>query len=255
MSTIDERRERASAGVAIGHDPGAWYDGFARPRVVLQPIAAPSVLGLFGFAGATLIVASNLAGWWGSDASTAYLAPFAATFGGLAQFMAGMWSFRARDVLATAMHGMWGSFWIAWGILNLLIATKTLTGPTPPYHFPALGFWFLALGVITVSGMFAALAEGNLGVTAVLGTLAAGSGIVAGGLIAGSHGWTQVAGWVFVVSAGLAWYTATAMMLKAAYGRVVLPLGKTDRAANIPGETPTTPIQLEWGEPGVKMGQ
>ena len=60
---------------------------------------------------------------------------------------------------------------------------------------------------------------------------------------------------MFVVSAGLAWYTATAMMLKATYGRIILPLGKTDRAANIPGEAPTTPIQLEWGEPGVKMGQ
>src|SRR5205823_13948107 len=118
MSTIDERRERTSAGVAREHDGDGWYEGFARPRVVLQPIAAPSVLGLFGFAGATLIVASNLAGWWGSETSTPYLAPFAATFGGLAQFMAGMWSFRARDVLATAMHGMWGAFWIAWGILQ-----------------------------------------------------------------------------------------------------------------------------------------
>ena len=109
--------------------------------------------------------------------------------------------------------------------------------------------------VITVSGTFAALAEGNLGVTGVLGTLAAGSGIVAGALIAGSHTWTQIAGWVFVVSAGLAWYTATAMMLKATYGRVVLPLGKTDRESNVPGGEPTRPIQLEWAEPGVKMGQ
>jgi len=255
MGSIEERHERASAGVALNHDPDAWYEGFARPRVVLQPIAAPSVLGLFGFAGATLIVASHLAGWWGSETSTPYLAPFAATFGGLAQFMAGMWSFRARDVLATAMHGMWGGFWIAWGILNLLIATKALPAPTPAYHFPALGFWFLALGVITLSGVFAAFAEGNLGVTAVLATLAAGSGIVAGALIAGSNGWGKVAGWVFVVSAGLAWYTATAMLLKASYGRVVLPLGKTDREANVPGGQPTRPIQLEWGEPGVKMGQ
>jgi len=65
MSTIDERRERASAGVALAADTDGWYGDFARPRVFLQPIAAPSVLGLFGFAGATFIVASNLAGWWG----------------------------------------------------------------------------------------------------------------------------------------------------------------------------------------------
>jgi len=33
--------------------------------------------------------------------------------------MAGMWAYRARDAVATAMHGMWGSFWIAYGILNV----------------------------------------------------------------------------------------------------------------------------------------
>src|SRR2546423_2128868 len=112
MSTIDERRERASAGVALHDDGGGGDEGFARPRVVLQPIAAPSVLGLFGFAGATLIVASNLAGWWGSDASTAYLAPFAATFGGLAQFMAGTWADPPRGVPPTPRPGPWGSLFI-----------------------------------------------------------------------------------------------------------------------------------------------
>jgi len=32
--------------------------------------------------------------------------------------VAGMCAYRARDAVATAMHGMWGSFWIAYGILN-----------------------------------------------------------------------------------------------------------------------------------------
>src|SRR2546421_6959933 len=131
MSTIDERRERASTGVALNAAPGGWYGDFARPRVFLQPIAAPSVLGLFGFAGATFIVAANLAGWYGNTSTPGYLFPFALAFGGIAQFAAGMWSYKARDAVATAMHGMWGSFWIAYGILQLLIATKVLpTGAT-----------------------------------------------------------------------------------------------------------------------------
>src|SRR5437763_13458414 len=113
MRTSDERRERASAGVVQPADTDRWYGEFARPRVVLQPIAAPSVLGLFGFAGATFIVAANLAGWYGNSATPGYLAPFAAFFGGLAQFTAGMWAYRARDAVATAMHGMWGAFWLA----------------------------------------------------------------------------------------------------------------------------------------------
>jgi succinate-acetate transporter protein len=228
-------------------------DGVAT-RVFLQPIAAPSVLGLFGFAGATFIVASNLAGWWGTPESGLALAPFAAMFGGLAQFLAGMWAYRARDAIATAMHGMWGAFWLAYGILNILIAAHALTPPTPWYHNPELGFWFFALAAITASGSLASLAE-SISLFAVLSTLAAGSGVAAGAFIYGSHGWVQVAGWLFVISAGFAWYTATAMMLAAAGAMVVLPLGKYKRAANVPGGKPVRPIELEWAEPGVKMGQ
>ena len=251
MSTIDERRERAAAGVPLHED--AWRDGFARPRVVLQPIAAPSVLGLFGFAGATLIVAANLAGWFGNADTPLYLAPFAAFFGGLAQFMAGMWAYRARDAVATAMHGMWGSFWLAYGLLNILVATHQL--PTGTTMDQALAFWFIALGAITASGTLGAMLEGNGAVTAVLSTLATGSILAAIGLYTASKGWQHTAGWVFVFSAGFAWYTATAMMLKAAAGRVILPLFKLGAETNVPGRQPTEPIQLAWAEPGIKHGQ
>jgi succinate-acetate transporter protein len=230
-------------------------NGNAAPRIFLQPIAAPSVLGLFGFAGATFIVAANLAGWYGNHTtSPLYLAPFAAVFGGVAQFLAGMWAYRARDALATAMHGMWGSFWIAYGILNVLLATHSLAAPKVWFHQPELGYWFFALALITGSGALASLAE-SLGLFAVLATLAVGSGIAAGAFLYGSEGWATVAGWVFVFSAGFAWYTATAMMLAATYGKTILPLGKYKREANVPGGHAMHPIEIEWAEPGVRMGQ
>jgi uncharacterized protein len=246
MSTLEERRAVASAGVQD-------QDGFAT-RVILQPLAAPSILGLAGFAGATFIVASNLAGWWGTPKSPLALAPFAAMFGGLAQFMAGMWAYRARDALATLAHGTWGSFWLAYLILNILVGTHVVAEPTPWYHNPEVGFWFFALGITTAIAAVAALAE-SLGLVAVLGTLAAGSGITAGAFIYGSLGWAQAGGWVFVISAGLAWYMVAAMLLAATFGRTVLPTFKYKRAANVPGRRPTRPIELEWAEPGVKMGQ
>jgi len=249
MSTIDSSRRQTDLDIARD----APRDGVAT-RVFLQPIAAPSILGLFGFAGATFIVASNLAGWWGTPESGLALAPFAAMFGGLAQFLAGMWAYRARDAVATAMHGTWGAFWLAYGILYVLVAAGALSAPKPWYHNPEVGFWFFALAGVTASGALASLAE-SLGLFAVLSTLAAGSGILAGAFIYGSHGWTEVAGWVLVISAGFAWYVATAMMLAAAGGRVVLPLGKLSRAANRPGGRVTRPIELEWAEPGIRMGQ
>jgi hypothetical protein len=248
MSTLE--RQSATYSPAAGNGSHAF-----EPRVFLQPIAPPSILGLFGFAAATFIVAANLAGWYGNHTtSPLYLAPFAAVFGGIGQFLAGMWAYKARDGLATAMHGMWGSFWIAYGILNILLATHALAAPAVWYKQPEVGYWFFALAIITASGAVASLAE-SFGLFAVLASLAAGSGILAGAFLYGSEGWATVAGWVLVFSAGFAWYTATAMMLANTTGRTILPLFKPSAKANKPGAQPMHSIELEWAEPGIKHGQ
>src|SRR5919202_1749737 len=85
-------------------------------QVYLQPIAAPSILGLYGFAASTFIVAAHLAHWYGDPRNHIqtfqYLVPFCFAFGGIAQLAAALWAYKARDGLATAMHGAWGAFWI-----------------------------------------------------------------------------------------------------------------------------------------------
>src|SRR3954453_12444417 len=130
MSTIDERRDRASAGVAL-RDEDVWRDGFARPRVFLQPIAAASALGLAGFSVATLMVSLIQAGWLGHWSDMGVVGLFAMTFGGIAQFAAGLWSFKARDIVATVAHGMWGSFWLAFGLLQIFISPGRSRRPFP----------------------------------------------------------------------------------------------------------------------------
>jgi hypothetical protein len=232
-----------------------WEDGFARPRVVLSPYAAPSVLGLYGFAAATFMVALHLTGVYGGAKTNGELWPFAAMFGGVAQFLAGMWAFRVRDTIATAMHGMWGSFWIAFGIFNLLVMWGKLPdNPAGSVSDPAFAMWFWTLMAITAAGALAAIAE-SFALFSVLGTLAVGSLLLAIGLSAGSTGWVKISGWVLVASAILAWYTATAIMMLSGAGKVILPLGKPMKEANMPGGRPVKPIQLEWAEPGVKKGQ
>lgn len=234
------------------HTLEGWRDN---TRVFLQPIAAPSILGLFGFAAATFIVAAHLAGWYGDSDSPIYLAPFAAVFGGVAQFAAGMWAYRARDGLATAMHGMWGSFWIAFGLLYLFDATGVLTIPTG--EFSELAFWFFALAAITAAGMIASLAE-NLGLTLTLAALATGSALLGVGLLTGggfASGWVEAGAWVLIGSAVAAFYTASAMMVESTFGRVILPLGQTRKSANVPGRIAHQPIEFELGEPGVRHGQ
>src|SRR5919198_1326377 len=60
---LSERQ--AQDGGSVSGAPEPARDGVTT-RVVLQPVAAPSILGLYGFAGATFIVAANLAGWYGT---------------------------------------------------------------------------------------------------------------------------------------------------------------------------------------------
>jgi succinate-acetate transporter protein len=217
-------------------------------RAVLQPIAAPSILGLYAFAGSTFIVSAHLAGWYGGPDTPLYLLPFAAVFGGVAQFAAGMWAYKARDGIATAMHGMWGSFWVGFGLLEILIAA----GVIPPNEgsFPGFAYWFIALAAITLMGTIAAAAE-NLALTSVLGVLTAGASAAAIAEFLGTppgEGWTAIAGYTFMISAILAWYTASALMFEGV-GRPILPVGLTKQAKQMPDVNPGE------GEPGVAKGQ
>jgi uncharacterized protein len=255
MSTIEQRRERASAGVAL-RDEDVWRDGFARPRVFLQPIAAPSALGLAGFSVATLMVSLIQAGWLGSWSDMGVVGLFALTFGGIAQFAAGMWSYKARDVVATVAHGMWGAFWIAFGLLQILTLTGKLPAPVPGHPNTALGLWFMGLAYMTGIIAFAALFE-SLGIAAVLWTLAVGSGLSAAGwfLTGIGSGWLGAGGVLFVVSAGLAAYMVLAMCLTAATKHTILPTGHYKKEANVPGRQPLEAVELPWAEPGIKQGQ
>lgn len=248
-----------SSGSGVGasgaeKDPESYEAWSERSRLVITPVAAPSILGLFGFAGATFMVASNLAGWWGNAfTSPLILAPFVIFFGGLAQLLAAMWSYRARDGLATAMHGTWGSFWLAWGLLNLGVVGGFI--PLTATTSEAFGFWFIVLALITLFGSIAALGQ-NLGLFLTLALLTAGSALLAAGLIGVAPGVITAAGWVLVASSAAAFYTAAAMMLEQSYGgRVILPVGRWSLRDNIPGRLRARPIGYASGMPGVRPGQ
>ena len=192
-------------------DPNELARRNAAARIYLQPIAAPSILGLYGFAGATFMVAAYMAGWYGGADTLLYLLPFVAIFGGVAQFLAGMWAFKARDGLATAAHGTWGSFWIAFGLLYLLVAAGKIAAP--PMLSPALGYWFIVLAAITWTCSLAAFAE-SVGLASVLIVLAVGSTLEAIARLTGMSGIQIAAGYAFVISAIIAWWVASAMILK-----------------------------------------
>jgi succinate-acetate transporter protein len=119
---------------------------------------------------------------------------------------------------------------------------------------PELGYWFFALAAISLAGALASLAE-SLAITSVLLPLTVGVALLGVFYTVGGTGWEKAGGYVTMASAFTAFYTATAMMLASTFGRVIFPLGKYRREANVPGGRLTYPIEFALGEPGVKQGQ
>ena len=263
IMAVDPRFERPAATGNGGTHARAWEDlavaedhqgWLSRSRVFLTPIAAPSIMGLFGFMIATLMLGAWQAGWYGTALTPVIIWPFALTAGGILQAIAAVASFRARDGVAVAAHTAWGAFWIGWGILELLVTMKVL----PPIPLgaanPSFAFWFIALTLVTSFAALGALGQ-SLGLFTVLSTLAAGSALTAAGFYAGSLATVQAGGWLFVISAAAAWLTAGAMVLENSFGRTIIPLGKWSKAANVPGGRVTDPIAYPAGMPGVRVGQ
>lgn len=165
------------------------------------------------------------------------------------------WSFKARDTLATAMHGMWGSFWIGYGILWLMAGSHALAMPANgATYFPEFGMWFVMLGLLTGIGALVAIGK-NLGLFTVLGFLSAGSCMLAAALLSGNHPLQQASGWVLVAPAGAAVYVGSALLFAETYSRTILPLGKLKADANIPGRHILRPIEYPCGMPGERIGQ
>lgn len=251
------------AGNGHGHGHRTWedlalaedHDGWlARSRVVLTPIAAPSIMGLFGFMIATAMLGSYQAGWYGTAATPLIIWPFAMVAGGIMQGIAAVASLRARDGVAVAVHTAWASFWVGWGILQLLVATHVMPPLPLGATSPSFAFWFIALTLVTFWCMVGALAQ-NMLVFFTLAVLTAGAAVTAAGFWAGSLTTLHAGGWLFVISAGAAWLAAGAMVLEHSFGRTIIPVGKWSKKGNIPGLKATDPIAYPAGMPGLKVGQ
>lgn len=240
-------------------------------QIFLQPIAPPAALGLAGFAGSTWITSSYIANWWGNDTSPTIFFPFVGMFGGLAQFIAGLYGFKARDTLVTVINTMWGSFWIAIGILYTFVAAGALEAHSVHTHFPELASWFVVLTVFTWSGAIAATAR-DIVLSVCLFSLAVGSTIACclfaynggsgtaaegspsgDGLSGGVTMGIKAASYFWMLSALCAWWRVTVYLIEEAYGpdhmiTKFFPIGRTPQEKRAPLVIPGL------GEPGVKRG-
>jgi succinate-acetate transporter protein len=194
----------------------------AEERPVL-PVADPAPLGLAAFALTTFILsATNAFGL--TTAPVQAVLGFALFYGGLAQFAAGMWEFRNRNVFGATAFSTYGGFWLGVGVLIVLLLTGKLTVPELGQ---SLGWILLAFAIFNTYMLLWA-SRINVAVFAVFLTLEVTEILLFIGNFSGNApgaGLVQIGGYVGLLTALVAWYASAAGVINGMSARPVLPVG------------------------------
>jgi len=195
-------------------------------RVESTPAADPAPLGLAGFALTTFLLSGHNA----SFIPDLIWVGFALFYGGMAQFAAGMWEFRNRNVFGATAFSTYGGFWMGAGIFVVLAETTKFLGGFAGGDITNALAWFLFSFAIFNTYMLIAAMRVNRAVFLVFLTLEITEILLVIGNFNLSHGgtswWLHAGGWAGIVTAAVAWYTSAAGVWNGVAGRTVLPVGK-----------------------------
>jgi succinate-acetate transporter protein len=191
------------------------------------PAADPAPLGLAGFALTTFLLSGHNASW---IPDLIWVGP-AIFYGGLAQFMAGMWEFRNRNVFGATAFSTYGGFWMGLGLFIILGVGNGnwFKGFAGGDVTNALAWYLFAFAVFNTYMLIGSMRV-NVAVFFVFLTLEITEIVLVIGFFNLSHGgtewWLHTGGWIGIVTAGVAWYTSAAGVWNGVAGKTVLPVGK-----------------------------
>lgn len=175
-------------------------------------------MGLAAFALTTLVLSAHNAGW-APDVIWVGLALF---YGGMAQFLAGMWEFKNRNTFGATAFSTYGGFWLALGSFVLL----DLFGKVPSsVNVPQALGWFLLAFFIFNSYMLVASLRVNLAVFLVFLTLELTELALFIGFFSGNMSIVKLGGIIGVITALVAWYTSFAGVVNSLTPRPILFVG------------------------------
>ncbi len=173
--------------------------------------ANPAVIGLMGFGLTTMATGLHNVGFWGAGPTLA----LAIAFGGTAQFIAGIVDLRKGIIFGGSAFMCYGAFWWAvFVLLHVLPKAGVTVGKSDE-----LGF-FLMWTLFTFGFCLAAHKIGKY--LAALFWLLLLAFLLLDGVVLGIVS-PKLAGWEIFIVGFLAWYIATATLVNACHGRMVLP--------------------------------
>ena len=181
-------------------------------RVMATPatvpvVADPAPLGLAGFALTTFVLSAHNANLGGfGDHANAIVIGLAIFYGGLGQFMAGMWAFRNRNTFGATAFSTYGAFWLAVGTYLLLALLGKIKAEDVSV---SLGWFFLAFAIFNTYMMIWATRI-NTAVFGVFLTLEITEILLLLGQFNANTSLIQAGGWMGIITALVAWYTSAA---------------------------------------------
>jgi uncharacterized protein len=203
-------------GVSTPGEDAAWRSLRDRLVISLRPVGAPTSIGFFGLAAASLPFSGLQLGWVRPEQGH-QVALIMIGFAFLAQALAAVFSLLARDgTAATAM----ATLALTWLVVGWVMETAP-----PGATSRALGLLLIFSGsAMTLIAVTAALSK--LVPAAVFLVAAVRFFSTAGYHLTGVAGWQRTAGVIGLLLFLLAMYAAWATNLEDAAGRTVLPLGR-----------------------------
>jgi len=185
-------------------------------------IGNPTSLGLGAFALTTFMISVFNAGSNLIDQELeGVVLPVALFYGGIAQFAAGMWEFRANNTFGATAFTSYGAFWMSFAFyFYFIVPTISSTGKVQDANGLFLLSWFiftlymniaavktsklLFILFVTLNFTFLFLIIGNLKNISVL---------------------INIGGWIGIVTAFISWYGSAAILIDLTWKTNILPIG------------------------------
>lgn len=177
-------------------------------------VVNPAPLGLSAFALTTFVLSAANANLF-TDSNFKMAIGLALFYGGLVQLLAGMWEFRMGNTLGATAFSSYGGFWLAVGASLLLNLIPNET---------AFGFFLLGWTIFTALMLIGSL-RSNFALIGVFLFLFLAFLALTIGALGGGSTFTVLGGWLGIITAIVAWYTALAGLLTTVKAPFVLPIG------------------------------
>jgi len=207
--TADTAVNEAAPTVA-GAIPGGWTP------------ANPAPLGLMGFGITTLILSVMNANLVSFSHDLPVVLGVALAYGGIAQLIAGIWEFRTGNTFGAVVFCSYGSFWISFFFLAQFELGNVGGGAGGVNA--GLGLYLWAFAILT-GILFLCTFTADRAIQAIFLFLALTLVFLGIGNSGGSASMIHVGGYLGIVTAALALYTAAAAIMTFMYGHEVLPVG------------------------------